>query len=66
MKAKFIGEPGTAESKNLPDEFVAYGIVFEKDKFTEVPDSLAHKFEGNGHFETEETKRGPGRPRAED
>lgn len=63
MKAKFIGEPGTAEEKNLPDEFVAYGIVFEKGKFVEVPDHLANKFEGNTHFETEESeKRGPGRP----
>lgn len=61
MKAKFIGEPGTAEAKNLPEEFEAFGIVFERGKFSNVPDHLASKFEGNSHFETSED-RGPGRP----
>lgn len=65
MKAKYIGEPGTNEAKNLPDEFEAYGVVFEKGKFAEVPDEYAAKFEGNSHFEVEDSespKRGPGRP----
>lgn len=68
MKAKFIGQPGTNEAKNLPEVFEAHGIFFEQGKFTEVPDHLAHKFEGNSHFETEDSespKRGPGRPRSD-
>ena len=63
MKAKFIGQPGTNEAKNLPEEFTAYGVTFERGKFSEVPDEFAGKFEGNPHFEVEDSaKRGPGRP----
>lgn len=52
MKAKFIGQPGTAEAKNLPEEFEAFGILFERGKFSDIPDDIAAKFEGNSHFET--------------
>lgn len=63
MKAKFIGEPGTNEAKNLPEEFTAFGVTFERGKFVEVPDDVAGKIAGNSHFEVEEeAKRGPGRP----
>lgn len=54
MKAKYIGDanhPG--EQKQLPDEFEAFGLTFERSKFTEVPAHLAGKFEGNSHFETQ-------------
>lgn len=53
MKAKFIGEPGTNEAKNLPDVFEAYGIEFPQGKFVDVPDSVAGKIAGNGHFEVD-------------
>lgn len=69
MRAKFIGDPlSVAEQKNPPEEFEAHGLIFEKGKFTEVPDHLAAKFAGNSHFEVDEepAKRGPGRPRNED
>ena len=72
MKAKYIGEPGTNESKTLPDEFEAYGIVFEKGKFVEIEDpAVAIKLSNNSHFEVEgddgaEAQRGPGRPRKQD
>lgn len=51
MKAKFIGEPGTNESKNLPEVFEAYGVEFPQGEFVEVPDNVASKIAGNGHFE---------------
>jgi len=54
MKAKYIGDPrNPAEQKQLPDEFEAYGLTFERGKFTEVPNELASKFEGNNHFEVQ-------------
>lgn len=54
MKAKFIGDANNpGEQKNLPEEFEAFGITFERGKFSEVPDHLASKFEGNRHFETQ-------------
>jgi hypothetical protein len=54
MKAKYIGDPrNPAEQKQLPDEFEAFGLVFERGKYTEVPDSLAAKFEGNSHYVTQ-------------
>lgn len=53
MKAKFIGEPGTSEGKDLPDEFEAFGVVFPKGKFVEVPDSIAHKLSSNSHFDVD-------------
>lgn len=58
MKAKFIGDPRNAgEANNLPEEMEAYGVVFPRGKFVEVPDHLSKKFEGNTHFEVQgETK----------
>lgn len=57
MKAKFIGDANNpGESKNLPETFTAFGLTFERGKFTEVPDHLAGKFEGNSHFETQGDK----------
>lgn len=54
LKAKYIGDPANAaEQKQLPDEFEAYGLVFERGKFTDVPAHLVSKFEGNSHFETQ-------------
>lgn len=54
MKAKYIGDANNpGEQKQLPDEFEAYGLTFERGKFTEVPEHLASKFEGNSHFETQ-------------
>lgn len=52
MKAKYVGDVANGE-KDVPDTFEAYGLTFEKGKFTEVPDELAAKFEGNSHFETQ-------------
>lgn len=67
MKAKYIGDPNDPkEQKNLPDEFTAYGITFERGKSVDVPEELEAKFANNSHFETDgepEAKRGPGRPR---
>lgn len=51
MKAKFIGQPGTNEAKNLPEVFEAYGVEFPQGEFVNVPDSVASKIAGNGHFE---------------
>lgn len=51
MKAKFIGDQANPKEV-IPDEFEAYGLTFEKGKFTEVPAELADKFVGNSHFET--------------
>lgn len=54
MKVKFVGDPMRPdEQKNLPDTTTAYGVVFERGKFVEVPDKVAPKFEGNSHFETQ-------------
>jgi hypothetical protein len=54
MKAKYIGDPrNPAEQKQLPDEFEAFGLVFERGKFTDIPDKLAAKFEGNSHYATQ-------------
>lgn len=53
MKAKYIGDPrNPGEAKNVPDEFTAFGVTFERGKWVDVPDNLAAKFEGNTHFET--------------
>lgn len=53
MKAKFIGDPRIpGEDKNLPEVTEAYGLVFPRGKWVEVPDNLAAKFEGNTHYET--------------
>jgi len=53
MKAKYIGDPrNPGEANNLPDETTAFGVVFPKGKFVDVPDEVAHKFAGNSHFET--------------
>lgn len=54
MKAKYIGDPrNPGEQKQLPDEFVAFGLTFERGKFTEVPKNLEAKFEGNDHFQVQ-------------
>jgi hypothetical protein len=54
MKAKFIGDPrNPGEARNLPDETVAFGLTFERGKFTEIPPELEAKFEGNTHFVTQ-------------
>lgn len=53
MKAKYIGDPrNPGEASNLPESTEAFGIVFERGKWVEVPENLAPKFEGNTHFET--------------
>lgn len=53
MKAKFVGDPTLPKgSEHVPDVFEAYGVVFEKGKFVDVPDDVAHKFAGNNHYET--------------
>lgn len=54
MKAKYIGDPSQPKgTEAIPDEFEAYGLIFERGKFTEVPPELASKFEGNSHYETQ-------------
>lgn len=63
MRVKFVGDPNNpGEQKNLPETHEAFGVVFERGKFTDVPDEYAAKFEGNNHYEVEGEKRGPGRP----
>ncbi|MES2904409.1 MAG: hypothetical protein V4696_09520 [Pseudomonadota bacterium] len=53
MKAKFIGDPrDPGGQRNLPDETTMFGVTFPRDKFVDVPEHLAAKFEGNTHFET--------------
>lgn len=53
MQAKYIGDPrNPEEQKSLPDEYRAFGVTFERDKFVDVPDDKASKFVGNSHFET--------------
>lgn len=51
MKAKYVGDKNNPKEV-IPDEFEAFGIVFEKGKFTDVPEELAAKFAGNSHFDT--------------
>lgn len=51
MKAKFVGDRNNPK-EIVPDEFEAYGLIFNKGKYTEVPDELAEKFAGNSHYET--------------
>jgi hypothetical protein len=54
MKAKFVGDPSQpAGTEPIPETMTHLGLVFEKGKFTEVPDELAAKFAGNNHFETQ-------------
>ena len=53
MKAKYIGDPrNPGEAKNLPESTEAFGVTFERGKWTDVPDELASKFVGNTHYET--------------
>jgi hypothetical protein len=53
MKAKYIGDPrNPGEAQNLPEETTAFGVVFPRGKFVDVPDDVAGKFVGNTHFET--------------
>lgn len=50
-KFKYVGDPrNPGEQKQLPDEFEAFGVTFERGKFSEVPDELESKFEGNSHY----------------
>lgn len=54
MKAKYIGDPrNPGEQKQLPDEFEAFGLTFERGKFTEIPKELEAKIEGNSHFQVQ-------------
>jgi hypothetical protein len=54
MKARFIGDPSQPKgSEVIPETLNHLGLVFEKGKFTEIPDELAAKFVGNSHFETQ-------------
>lgn len=56
MKAKFIGDPGNpGEAKNLPEETEAFGVIFERGKFSEVPPHLEQKFANNSHYEVQDT-----------
>lgn len=52
IKAKFVGDP-TQPDEAVPAVHAAYGIDFEKGKYSEVPDELAAKFENNSHFEVQ-------------
>lgn len=57
MKATYIGDPTQPKgAETVPDEFTAYGLVFERGKATEVPKELEAKFAGNSHFKTDEAK----------
>jgi len=49
MKAKYEGDPANP-GEQVPDEFTAYGLTFEKGKYTEIPAHLEGKFVGNTHF----------------
>ncbi len=51
MQAKYIGDLSNPKEV-IPDEFEAFGVTFEKGKFTDVPAEFAAKFAGNSHFET--------------
>lgn len=56
MKAKFIGDPANpGEAKNLPEETEAFGLIFERGKFTEVPSNLEQKFANNSHYVVQES-----------
>lgn len=53
MKAKYIGDPmQPTEAKNLPETFTAFGVIFERGKYAEVPDEVALKVASNPHFDT--------------
>ena len=53
MQAKYIGDPTQPEEQSrLPNTTEMFGVIFERDKFSDVPDELAAKFKGNSHFET--------------
>jgi len=57
MKATYIGDPSQPKgTETVPDEFEAFGLVFERGKATEVPKELEAKFAGNSHFKTDEAK----------
>lgn len=53
MKAKYIGDPGEGSKPNIPDNFEAFGVSFERGKFADVPDDVAGKIAGNNHFEVQ-------------
>jgi hypothetical protein len=54
MKAKFVGDASNpGEQKQLPDEFEAFGLMFERGKFTDIPKHLEDKVAGNSHFEVQ-------------
>lgn len=49
MKAQFKGDPANP-GEQVPEVFTAYGLTFEKGKFTEIPEELEGKFAGNPHY----------------
>lgn len=53
MKAKFIGDPSEGSKPSVPEEFEAFGVVFGRNKFSDVPDDVAGKIAGNNHFEVQ-------------
>lgn len=53
MLAKYTGDPmQPTEAKNLPETFTAFGVIFERGKYAEVPDDVALKIQSNPHFAT--------------
>lgn len=56
MKAKFVGDPRNP-SETVPDLHDAYGLTFERDKYTEVPKELEEKIAGNDHFQVQGAKK---------
>lgn len=57
-KAKFVGDRNNPKEA-IPDEIEVYGILFKKGKFSEIPDNLTGKFDGNSHFELQEDDAEP-------
>jgi hypothetical protein len=55
MKAKYVGDPTQPKgAETVPDEMEAFGLTFEKGKFTAIEDpALFQRLQGNNHFETE-------------
>lgn len=54
MKFRYLGDPNQpSESKNLPEEFNAFGVTFTRNKFVEVPDDVVPKLVSNGHFKAQ-------------
>jgi hypothetical protein len=52
MKARFIGDQSEAiDPEDLPKTFTAFGVVFPRGKFVDIPDAARVKIAGNSHFE---------------